>query len=133
VIPSIRRYAAYACSPVPRARKLRAGEGALHLHKIVLSALPIVKFQGGCDPLFSVCSNAQQKLFFSKKIVPPKKSATTASAAQFEFFCRDVSVFGDLQIQFFHRDVGHLIFSFQINIEREIMTEKTITFNKVRC
>lgn len=135
VIPSVRRYAVYACSPTPRKRK--GNEGALHLHKIVLNVLPLVKFQGGCDPLFSVCSNAGQKLFFSKKIAPPKvlkkekEGAKDVQAPQFEFFCRDVSVGGDLQIQFFHRDVGHLIFSFQINLDREVFAEKIITFNKV--
>jgi hypothetical protein len=119
VTPSIRRYCNYACS------KKKKNDETLHLHKILLNVLPSIKFQGGCDPVFSVCSDAQKKIFFSKKVGNSKKKESL------EFFCRDLSVAGDLQIQFFHKDVSHLIFSFQINIDREVLGGKQISFNKV--
>jgi hypothetical protein len=60
------------------------------------------------DPFFAVTSTGQKKVVFSKKF-------SSIKGKQFEFFSKDITVFQDLLIEFYHK-VGYslksLIFLF---------------------
>lgn len=121
--PSLLRYAEYVCAPACDGLQNNLFEKKAHLHKIVLNGLPTFKLTGGCDPFFAVTSTGQKKVVFSKKF-------SSIKGKQFEFFSKDITVFQDLLIEFYHKNSSNLIFSVQCNLTKEKFSGRSLVFKK---
>jgi len=80
----------------------------LVLHKIRFSSIPSFSRTGSCDPFYCV-RHGGKKIIFAKKL-KGKKDRDTA-----DFFTRNISVTGDVKIEFYHKNASNKMLSLSLN------------------
>jgi len=95
----------------------------IFLHKIRLNTIPNFKFTGGCDPWFSIFQQGK-KVFYTKKLKGAKGKKVV------DFSCRDISLAGDIKIEFYHKDYHKQMFWFAFNTSFEELTGNKMVLYK---